>query len=193
MLVISLFTGCAMGQNNDSNSKQTKTPSNDAGKDKAAEANSQPENNPSNDDSSPNEPVVTDSPTSSPPKIDKGDIKIKPGDVDKVLPSISYEQDGSTIYFSFKVKSNIDGMFTFHFDTSQQFDYTITDKDGNIVRNYSKEGEILKLPSEQPVKPGGSIVYEEIVDKLPHGLYRINFVLIAKEMQPKTSIQFEVK
>jgi hypothetical protein len=179
LIAISLFSGCS------TNTEQADEPHSSA-------ANTNEEKEPNKEAT-----TVTGSASKTPPKNDKGDIKNKPDiskdSAEKMTPSISYKQDGETIYFTFKVKNNLDQMFTYHFDTSQQFDYSIKDMDGKIVRNYSEDEKSTKLPGISQVKPGGAITFEVPVEDLAPGSYIINFVLTAKEIQPKTSLEFVVE
>jgi hypothetical protein len=179
VLAISLFNGCSSNQ------------------DLVDKPQSSSENSSGGEDSIKEVTTITDSPAKTPPKNDKGDIKDKPGiskeSVEKMTPSISYKLEGKNVHFTFNVKNNLDHLFTFHFETAQQYDYTIKDRDGNVLRTYSKETKTPTLPGEQPVKPGGSISYEVPVENLPPGSYVITFFLKAKEMQPKAALEFVVE
>jgi cytoskeletal protein RodZ len=199
LLTLLLFTGCSNGQEND---VKTQTQSSDQiqSEDKTdiSETSSQSENSSDEENSSPKEQTTADSPSKTPPPNDKGDSKWKPPgntneDTEKMTPSISYKQEGKNVHFTFNVKNNLEHLFTFHFETAQQYDYTINDRDGNVLRTYSKETKSPALPGEQPVKPGGSISYEVPVENLPPGSYVITFFLKAKEMQPKAALEFVVE
>lgn len=198
LLVILLFSGCSTEQNNSINDENSQTTSTELEKsdDKTDTPSTQGEESRLSSQSG-NSHSITASPSKTPPRIDDSNIHEKNEETTesstKIIPSISYRQDGKTMYFSFNLKSNMEQMFTFHFDTSQQYDYTIKDDDGKVVRNYSTETNFPKLPSKHPVKPGGTITFEVPVENLPTGSYVINFVLTAKEMQPKAAIKFEVK
>lgn len=202
-LALLLFTGCSNGQENGKQEKDvnTQTQSSDQvqSEDKTdiSETSSQSENSSDEEKSSQKEQTAADSPSKTPPPNDKGNSKWEPPgstnvDTKKMTPSISYKQEGKKVYFTFNVRNNLDHLFTFHFETAQQYDYTIKNQDGNVIRTYSKETN-PKLPGEHPVKPGGLISYEVPVENLPPGSYVITLVLTAKEMQPKTALEFVVE
>ncbi|WP_159461970.1 BsuPI-related putative proteinase inhibitor [Salirhabdus sp. Marseille-P4669] len=111
---------------------------------------------------------------------------------DKFEPEIEYTIDNQDVNAHFIIKNKSGHPFTFHFDTHQQFDYILFDEQGKIVQQYSKIMTFSKIPTETPVKPGGSLHYEVTLDDLPAGKYRMLFILMAKELQVKESISFEV-
>jgi hypothetical protein len=112
---------------------------------------------------------------------------------EKFQPSVEYTTENGVVKFLFKVKNTSDHFFSMHFDTTQRFEYVITDEDKNVVKTYSSFATFEKMPGEEPLKPGGSLQYEVEVPDLPKGKYHITFILMAKEFQPKTGIDFEVK
>lgn len=198
-LVLFLVTGCSNDKENANRETNTQTQSSDQLQSEDKTENSETSSQSSDEEmSSPKEQTATNSPSKSPPPNDKGNSKWQPpiitdADTKKITPSISYKQEGKKVHFTFNVRNNLDHLFTFHFDTAQQYDYIIKDQDGNVIQTYSKETKFPNLPSEQPVKSGGSILYEVLVENLQPGSYVITFVLTAKEMQPKTALEFVVE
>ncbi|WP_159461969.1 BsuPI-related putative proteinase inhibitor [Salirhabdus sp. Marseille-P4669] len=134
--------------------------------------------------------------TKTPPRNNDGKLTTTTTTLSKeerFVPTIDYTVKGNNTVLHFKVKNQMDNMFTFHFDSSQRYEYIVKDDDGNVVSQYSKSKKFTSLAGEEPVKPGGSLDYEVTINDLPKGKYHVMFVLTAKEMQPKTSISFIVK
>ncbi|WP_400243537.1 BsuPI-related putative proteinase inhibitor [Niallia sp. JL1B1071] len=110
----------------------------------------------------------------------------------KMEASISYTQEEDSLNFVFQVTNNAKHPFTFHFDTMQQYAYTIRKADGELVK-VLKTSSYKQLPSTVFVKPGGSAMYEFSVEKLPTGSYTITFVFLAKELGLKKSFDFSIE
>ncbi|WP_157967317.1 MULTISPECIES: BsuPI-related putative proteinase inhibitor [Paraliobacillus] len=119
------------------------------------------------------------------------DIQIEETNViDNMVPIILYDEPNKTVTFTITNEST--NMFTFHFASTRHFSYQIKNKDGQVVQESPKDNQSPKLPSTFPVKPGGHISYEVSIDMLPKGDYTIQFVLLAKEIQPKLMLEFHV-
>lgn len=110
----------------------------------------------------------------------------------KMEASISYTEEESSLHFVFQVTNNAKHAFTFHFDTMQQYAYTIRKADGELVKQLKTSSDI-KLPSTAFIKPGGSSLYEVSEEKLPPGSYTISFAFLAKELELKKSFDFSVE
>lgn len=110
----------------------------------------------------------------------------------KMEASISYKEEEGSLHFVFQVKNNAQHSFTFHFDTMQQYAFTIRTSDGDLVKQLDTSSDI-KLPSTVFIKPGGSAMYEVSEDKLPPGSYTISFAFLAKEIVLKKSFDFSVE
>ncbi|MEH7436131.1 BsuPI-related putative proteinase inhibitor [Neobacillus drentensis] len=108
-------------------------------------------------------------------------------------PTLQYLQKDGQIEFTFSIKNKIGHLFTYHFSSTQRYDYTIRDTNGNILRQLSKEQTYLKLPGSEPIQPNAELIFTELIDSLPKGTYYATFVLLAKEGKPKATLQFEVK
>ncbi|WHY00071.1 BsuPI-related putative proteinase inhibitor [Neobacillus sp. DY30] len=199
-LALLLVTGCSNDKENANREMEANTQTQSSDQLKSDDKTEIPETMSQSSDeemSSPKEQTATNSPSKSPPPNDKGNSKWQPpvitdADTKKITPSITYKQEGKKVHFTFNVRNNLDHLFTFHFDTAQQYDYIIKDQNGNVIQTYLKETKAPNLPGEQPVKPGGSISYEVQVENLPPGSYLISFVLTAKEFQPKMALEFVV-
>jgi Intracellular proteinase inhibitor len=145
-----------------------------------------------------NEGNIPSNEEKTPPRNDVdrpvSDLTIMTTDVsDKFQPSVEYKVKNGVVTFLFTVQNTTDHFYSMHFDTTQRFEYVITDKDNNVIKTYSSFATFEKMPGEEPLKPGGSLQYEVEVPDLPKGKYHITFILMAKEFQPKTGIDFEVK
>ncbi|WP_312092917.1 BsuPI-related putative proteinase inhibitor [Niallia sp.] len=110
----------------------------------------------------------------------------------KMEASISYTQEEERLNFIFQVTNNAKHPFTFHFDTMQQYAYTIRKADGEVVKQLKNESD-KKLPSTAFLKPGGAAIYDFSVKKLPLGSYTINLVFLSKELGLKKSFDFSVE
>jgi hypothetical protein len=107
-------------------------------------------------------------------------------------PNLSISNNNEKVDFTFTLKNQMGHLFTFHFNTMQKYEFIIRDGNGKIIKQLSKEKTILKLPSSEPLKPDASLIFKESVGPLPKGTYYATFVLLAKELQPKVSVKFEV-
>jgi TolA-binding protein len=108
-------------------------------------------------------------------------------------PNLQYSQKDGQIEFTFSIKNQIGHLFTYHFSSTQRYDYIIKDANGNILRQLSKEQTFLKLPGSEPIQPNAELIFTELIDSLPKGTYFATFVLLAKEGKPKATLQFEIK
>ena len=125
----------------------------------------------------------------------KDDFDFQDGDknvLSMIEASISYTQEKDVLLFVFQITNNAKHPFTFHFDTTQQYTFTIRKADGEVVKEL-KMTTNKKLPSTLFLKPGGTVVYDVSVKKLPHGSYTINFVFPSKELTLKKSIDFSIE
>lgn len=110
----------------------------------------------------------------------------------KMEASISYTEEEDSLHFVFQVTNNAKHPFTFHFDTMQQYVYTIRKADGELVKQLKTSSDI-KLPSTVFLKPGGAAMYDVSEEKLPPGSYTISFAFLAKELGLKKSFDFSVE
>lgn len=119
------------------------------------------------------------------------DIQIEEANVlENMIPTIFYDEINKTVTFTITNEST--NMFTFHFESAQQISYQIKNKDGEVVQQSPKDKQMPNLPSTFPVKPGGHISNVINIEKLEKGDYTIQFVLLAKEIQPKSILDFHV-
>lgn len=110
----------------------------------------------------------------------------------KMEASISYTEEEGSLHFVFQITNNSNHPFTFHFDTMQQYVYTIRKTDGELVKQQKSSSDI-KLPSTVFLKPGGSAIYDISEEKLPPGSYKISFAFLSKELGLKKSFDFSVE
>jgi len=108
-------------------------------------------------------------------------------------PMIEFTQNGNQSHFTFKIINKSSNMFTFHFNTTQQFDYVILNQNGDVVRKYSENQEFKSIRSSLPVQPNSAAVYEVTEKDLPKGKYQIIFNMMAKEMKMTSKLDFEIK
>lgn len=125
----------------------------------------------------------------------KDDFDFQDGDknvLSMIEASISYTKEKDVLLFVFQITNTAKHPFTFHFNTMQQYAYTIRKADGEVVKEL-KMTTNKKLPSTLFLKPGGTAVYDVSVKKLPHGSYTINFVFPSKELALKKSLDFSIE
>lgn len=99
-----------------------------------------------------------------------------------------------TIKFNFNIKNQTEHVVTYHFNTSQTFDYIIKNSEGNVVKQYSKGRMFAQHTSSVNVKQGDTLNYSDTIEGLAKGTYTITIWLTAHDAnpQPKVTKTFEV-
>jgi hypothetical protein len=110
-----------------------------------------------------------------------------------VVPQLSVELKEKNIVLHYEIKNQTEHPVTYTFPTSQLFDYTITSKDGDVVRKYSDGLMFSQIVSTITMKQGESLTYNPVVSDLPKGTYLVTIWLTAKEDQFKTTTSFTIE
>lgn len=110
-----------------------------------------------------------------------------------VEPTLTYEQKNGTAIFHFKLKNQTERVVTYHFTTSQRYDYKIETTDGELVKQYSKDRMFTQVLGDLKLKQAEEADFTSKVSDLSPGKYKITFWLTAKEDGPQASLNFTVK
>ncbi|WP_085521141.1 BsuPI-related putative proteinase inhibitor [Tuberibacillus sp. Marseille-P3662] len=111
----------------------------------------------------------------------------------RVEPSLSYKQSGDGAKVTFSLKNQTEHIVTYHFNTSQRFDYIIKSQDGQIVKQYSKDRMFNQVLGTEKLKQGETMTYHTTIDDLSSGTYTLKFWLVSNESpQPEKSITLQV-
>lgn len=110
-----------------------------------------------------------------------------------VIPELSIEPKEKTIILHFSIQNQTEHPVTYTFPTSQRFDYTITSKNGDVIKKYSDGRMFAQFVSTVTLKQGESLRFDPVVSDLPMGDYLVTFWLTAKEEQFKTSAMFTIE
>jgi VCBS repeat-containing protein len=92
------------------------------------------------------------------------------------------EQDaknGQAVY-EFKIKNQTEKEKTFVFSSGQKIDFTLKDKDGNVVYRESENKMYTQAIQEIPLKQGEEFTQQLVLPKLDSGTYTLTVWLTAK-------------
>lgn len=110
-----------------------------------------------------------------------------------VEPTLTYDQQEKDSIFHFQLKNQTEHIVTYHFPTSQRFDYVIKTADGIIVKQFSKNHLFTQVLGGLKLKQAETADFTATVSGLKPGQYTISFWLTAKEDQPKVKLSFTIK
>ena len=103
--------------------------------------------------------------------------------------------NGEPIKMTLRVSNYTKEDITFHFNTSQRYDFIIEDEEGNEAWRWSKDRIFAMVLGEETLGPTNTeIIYTvEYRSKLNSGYYKITGVFVAQEKAISGSIIIEVK
>jgi len=102
---------------------------------------------------------------------------------------------GEPIIMTLKVFNYNEEEITFHFNSSQRYDFIIKDEEGNEVWRWSNGRMFAMMLGEEILGPSNSeVTYTaEYRNKLSPGYYKITGIFVAQEKPMSGSIIIEVK
>jgi hypothetical protein len=122
---------------------------------------------------------TTDTKTIEPKKVvngSKGDAPagIVSGQLTPLLEKVISE---GKITYIFKIKNDQEQNDVLHYSSSQQYDYKLTEGNGNVVYTYSMDKIFAQATTEQTLKPGEMVQFtidlSEDLPKVKAGTYQI--------------------
>ncbi len=101
----------------------------------------------------------------------------------------------STYHYQLAIENNTDKDKTLTFPSSQDYDYSIKDKDGTILYTYSTDKMFLTVVEEEVLAPGDKLKYDlDLSEALPFidpGEYTLDAWITATDVEEnKVSIDF---
>ncbi len=102
---------------------------------------------------------------------------------------------GEPITMMLKVFNYTEEEMTFHFNTSQRYDFIIEDEEGSKIWRWSEGKMFAQMLGEEILRPNNpEIIYAtEYKGKLGSGCYKVTGIFIAREKPMSGSIIIEVK
>ena len=102
---------------------------------------------------------------------------------------------GEPITMTLKVFNYTEEEMTFHFNTSQRYDFIIEDEEGNEIWHWSKDMMFAMVLGEETLGPTNpEIIYTaECRDKLTPGYYKVTGILVAQDRPMSGNIIIMVK
>ena len=102
---------------------------------------------------------------------------------------------GEPIMIALKIFNYTEEDITFHFNTSQRYDFIIEDEEGNEVWRWSEDKMFTMVLGEEILGPtNAEVIYTaEYKDRLSSGYYKFTGFFIAQEKAMSGSIIIEVK
>ena len=102
---------------------------------------------------------------------------------------------GEPIIMTVKIFNYTEEKITFHFNTSQRYDFIIENEERNEIWRWSKDKMFAMALGEETLGPTNTeVIYTaEYRNKLSPGYYKITGVFIAQEKPMSGSIIIEVK
>lgn len=110
-----------------------------------------------------------------------------------VEPSLNIKTVNSTVQFEFELMNQTERIVTYHFNTSQRFDYVIKTPEGETVKKFSEGMAFTQVLGTVKLKQAERVTFNTEVADLKPGKYTVTFWLTANEEQPKVTKTFEVK
>jgi len=103
--------------------------------------------------------------------------------------------NGEPIKMTLRVSNYTKEDITFHFNTSQRYDFIIEDEEKNEIWRWSKDMMFAMVLGEEVLGPNNSeVTYTaEYKDKLSPGYYKVTGIFVAQEKPMSGSIIIEVK
>ncbi|MBM7645197.1 hypothetical protein JOD45_001408 [Scopulibacillus daqui] len=111
----------------------------------------------------------------------------------RIETRLAYEQKDHKVSFKFQVKNQTGHAVTYHFPTTQRYDFKIKDTSGKVVKHFSEGRFFGQMTGTLTLEHGETKAFETEVSDLKPGQYTITFWLTAAESQPSTTINFKVK
>jgi hypothetical protein len=102
---------------------------------------------------------------------------------------------GKPIKMTLKIFNYTEEGITFHFNTSQRYDFVIEDKEGNEIWRWSEGRMFAQMLGEEILEPTNTeIIYTaEYKDRLSPGYYKVTGIFVAQDRPMSGSIIIEVK
>ena len=102
---------------------------------------------------------------------------------------------GEPIIITLKIFNYTEEDVTFHFNTSQRYDFIIEDEEGSEIWRWSQDMMFAMVLGEEILGPlNPAVIYAaEYRNKLSPGYYKVTGILIAQDRSMSGSIIIEVK
>lgn len=110
-----------------------------------------------------------------------------------LVPSVSIKQEGDLIRIKFFVKNTSNQTLPLQFNTTQHFDYVITDRSGKKVKQYSEGLMFGQIVTRPELAKGKQFDYEDEIKGLSPGTYTLTIWLTDTTYKPKLSQTFTVQ
>ncbi|MFC0189681.1 BsuPI-related putative proteinase inhibitor [Fictibacillus aquaticus] len=113
-----------------------------------------------------------------------------------IEPSLSVlEEKPGQVLLRYELKNQTEQVKELHFTSGKRYDYTITDKEGNVVYEFSKEHMFMQVLNKVTIKQGDSYVQDIMIKNLPPGKYKVEVWLTAKDepQNYRKTIEVELK
>ena len=114
--------------------------------------------------------------------------------VSMTIDKISYSV-GEPVIMTLKIFNYTEEDITFHFNTSQRYDFIIEDEEGNEIWRWSEGRMFAQMLGEEILGPTNpEVIYmAEYKDRLSSGYYKVAGFFVAQDRPMSGSIIIEVK
>ncbi|MFK3961293.1 BsuPI-related putative proteinase inhibitor [Guptibacillus hwajinpoensis] len=120
-----------------------------------------------------------------------GSSGIVAGSLEPTLQLETTESGAAT--FLYRIQNQTERVQSIHFPSSQKYDYTLSNEQGEVLKTYSATKSFLKEEENVKLKQAESLEYTIIVDELTPGSYTLEVWLATDgEGQFKQSIDFTI-
>ena len=120
-----------------------------------------------------------------------GSSGIVAGSLEPTLQLETTESGAAT--FLYRIQNQTERVQSIHFPSSQKYDYTLSNEQGDVIKTYSATKSFLKEEENVTLKQAESLEYSIIVDELTPGSYILEVWLATDgEGQFKQSIDFTI-
>ena len=118
-----------------------------------------------------------------------GSSGIVAGSLEPTLTLTATENDTAT--FLYRIQNQTEQVQTIHFPSSQKYDYTLSNEEGEALKTYSANKSFVKEEENVELKQAEVLEYTIMIEDLKPGSYTLDMWL-ATEEQYKQTINFSI-
>lgn len=129
-----------------------------------------------------------------PDTIDSSNGGIVAGGTDVSLSLLEKDKGEGIVTFKYSLKNQTPNVVTYHFNSGLQYDFSITNEQGEKVYQHSEEVMSTMALATKDVRQGESLTYEVETPKLEKGKYKIEvWTNVGSKHDFSKVSEFEVK
>lgn len=108
-------------------------------------------------------------------------------------PSVDLKQRGENLSLHFSVRNQSDKPIILHFNTTQRFDYSLTEVGKGEIDRYSKGRMFGQMVTALEFKKGDVLNYSSTINGIKPGHYQLSIWLTDQTYRPNVTVSFTIK